>query len=300
MPVFSGIRNVSVPAPAKVNLFLSVSGRRKDGFHELLTVIAKLNLYDLVTLEVHDQPGGTHILCPGHSELENSENLAVRAVNIWRSVTGSDQRISITINKKIPVQAGLGGGSSDAVATLLGLNAMMQEKLSFQGLLEIATQVGSDCASFLMPGLCVASGRGEKVREVDIASRAELVGKKVLLFKPGLGFSTAQIFGNLKSSDYGFTSLAFAEQEIEKWEKGETTLSQFMRNDLEAPVFRKFVFVEAMIQELKERFQLDVLLCGSGSCCLSLIPDELDINPVRNLIEESWGSGIFMAETHFI
>ena len=170
MQVLSGIRKVFVPAPAKVNLFLAVTGKREDGFHELLSVLVKLKLQDLVTLEFNTQPGSTVLLCPGFSELENSQNLAVRMVDFWRENTGNDFGITISIDKQIPIQAGLGGGSSDGVATLLGLNALMQKKLNLNELMEIASQVGSDCPSFLLRDLCIASGRGEHVKELGLES----------------------------------------------------------------------------------------------------------------------------------
>ena len=299
MQVLSGIRKVFVPAPAKVNLFLAVTGKREDGFHELLSVLVKLKLQDLVTLEFNTQPGSTVLLCPGFSELENSQNLAVRMVDFWREKTGNDFGITISIDKQIPIQAGLGGGSSDGVATLLGLNALMQKKLNLNELMEIASQVGSDCPSFLLRDLCIASGRGEHVKELGLESKQNKVsGKKLLLFKPTFGFSTAEIYGSLKSSDFSICKENVISK-IAKWEKGEISLSDFMHNDLEGPVFRKFIFIEALFKELKDRFQVKPLVSGSGSSCFVPIPENLDTSPIKDFILESWGHEIFLHETYF-
>ena len=300
MTLLSGIRKVFIPAPAKVNLFLSVLGKREDGFHQLLTVLAKLKLHDLVSLELTEKDNVTEIFCPGFSIIENSQNLAVRIVDHWRLATGINHGVRIVINKNIPMQAGLGGGSSDAVATLLGLNFLMKKKLKLEELQEIASAVGSDCPSFLIPGVCVASGRGEIVRGSGVPLLSSVSSKKVLLFKPHCGFSTAETYGNLKSSDFSYSNEEDAGKKISNWERGDIDLLTLMQNDLEVPVSQKYLFVEAMFEALKEKFQLHAMLCGSGSCCFAPIPDNLDLIPIRRFIEESWGDKIFITETQFV
>ena len=116
---------------------------------------------------------------------------------IWRKFTGEKNGIRIVINKKFPLEAGLGGGSSDAVAALLGLNAMMKVPLSQKELIYIAAQIGSDCPSFLLSGLCVATGRGEDIRNVASARIREIKGRNLLLFKPPIGFSTRFTYDDL-------------------------------------------------------------------------------------------------------
>ncbi len=104
--------------------------------------------------------------------------------NIWLEQTGLNKGIKISIEKNIPMEAGLGGGSSDAVATLIGLNALSEVKLSFEEMHGLCTKVGSDCPSFLISGICAANGRGEKIREVNPLIRKKMSGKRILLFKP--------------------------------------------------------------------------------------------------------------------
>ena len=118
MSLLTGARNVCVPAPAKINLFLSVGEKREDGFHELRTVMAKVRLFDHVMIEKSADNGAVEVSCPDFPEIENENNLAVKMVNHWRSFTGFDDGIRISLTKNIPMEAGLGGGSSDAVATL--------------------------------------------------------------------------------------------------------------------------------------------------------------------------------------
>ena len=114
--------SISIPAPAKINLFLSVGGKREDGFHELVTVLVKLDLCDLITLEPTGEREEIICRCIDDDSLSGDRNLASQAVRAWREATGDDQGVSITIKKRIPIMAGLGGGSSDASATLGALN----------------------------------------------------------------------------------------------------------------------------------------------------------------------------------
>ena len=169
MSLKNAIQQVSVPAPAKVNLYLAVLGKRKDDYHDIVSVLAKLNLYDIVTVEQYGEENFLSCNCLSSPSLKSVRNLAEDAVMIWRKFTGEKNGIRIVINKKIPLEAGLGGGSSDAVAALLGLNAMMKVPLSQKELIYIAAQIGSDCPSFLLSGLCVATGRGEDIRNVASA-----------------------------------------------------------------------------------------------------------------------------------
>ena len=125
-------------------------------------------------------------------------------------------------------------GSSDAVATLIGLNALSEVKLTFEEMHSLCTKVGSDCPSFLISGICAASGRGEKIREVNPLIRKKVSGKRILLFKPPCGFSTADIYGMFQKEDSFFNDRAKIESRIKDWEAGKLSLSKFIHNDLPA------------------------------------------------------------------
>ena len=300
MFLLSGICKVCVPAPAKINLFLSVGEKRTDNFHEVRTVLAKVQLYDLVTIRKGTEKGSTTISCPGNIEIANEHNLAVKMINLWRSATGIEDGIDLLIEKKIPMQAGLGGGSSDAVSTLIGLNLLSHKKLSFDELLGLSARVGSDCASFLFQGACVASGRGEKIREVKPDASKKISGNRVLLFKPSCGFSTADIYGRYQVGDSLFPQTNQMDERIGHWESGQLSLIDLMYNDLSSPVLKKFIFITALFRELRERFKLNPMISGSGSCCFFIIPEGFNIEPVKQLIFDSWGEDIFLTETNLL
>ena len=297
MSLMTGIRKVCIPAPAKVNLFLSIGGKRNDGFHELRTVLAKVKLQDMVEIERSDKKGKTEIFCKGFPELENKENLAVQMVNLWRFHTGCDDGIKIFIQKNIPFEAGLGGGSSDAVATLIGLNSLSEEKLSFDDMCGLSAKVGSDCSSFLFSGACVASGRGEIIRTVGSLIAEKISGQRIFLFKPTCGFSTKGIYSQFKKEDRLFDETAKMDQRIQDWEAGKLSLLEFMHNDLATPISRKYLFIPVLFKEIMERFSLKPMVSGSGSCCFIIVPQELDLRPVRNFILEAWGEDTLLKET---
>ena len=285
-------QRISLSAPAKVNLFLAITGKRSDGFHELVSLMVKVDLCDLITLEKTDRVGEISCDCMANDQLSGEGNLAWKAVDLWREVTGEQYGVRVTIQKNIPLMAGLGGGSSDAVATLKALNSFRKSPLGQEELIGIAARLGSDCPSFLIEGACVATGRGEIVRPVSYEADSGLNGKKIFLFKPPLGFSTAEIYKSVK----GFSSKEKAVGRIHSWEKEEMTLADCIGNDLEDPVFEKYFFMRPLFQALKTKLGLSPVLSGSGSCCFTIVPDDFAVEPLTRSIKESWGEDAFVAE----
>ena len=174
MKAKNAIRQISLPAPAKVNLFLAVTGKRLDGFHEINSVITKIDLCDQVTLEKTEQIDEVQCHCTGSHFLSGKNNLAYQAIVEWRKFTGDRTGMKVTIEKRVPSMAGLGGGSSDAVATLLALNLYHGQPFSNEELLVPAANIGSDCPFFLTDGLAHVTGRGEKIRSIVDDEKNEL------------------------------------------------------------------------------------------------------------------------------
>lgn len=158
-----GVIRLRVAAPAKVNLVLRVGPPRADGFHDLVTLMVPLDLADEVAVEVRDAPGPVTCRCPGHPDLDGPGNLAARAAEALRARLGRREGVAIRIRKRIPVVAGLGGGSSDAAAVLRCLArawGIRDRRL----LADVALSVGSDVPFFLGSGPAWARGRGERLR----------------------------------------------------------------------------------------------------------------------------------------
>jgi 4-diphosphocytidyl-2-C-methyl-D-erythritol kinase len=186
----SGV-HVWVAAPAKVNLFLEVLHRRRDGYHELETLLLAVGLYDILTFR--DQPSGAvHLHCDNPSLPSGPDNLIVRAAELLRGRTGCARGTRIQLHKRIPMQAGLGGGSSDAAAALAGLNWLWDLGLSRDELAALGGELGSDVPFFFhRAGWC--TGRGEKVRPLAVGRPLHVV-----LACPPVGLATAEVYRNLE------------------------------------------------------------------------------------------------------
>ncbi len=178
-------------APAKINLFLRVLGRRADGYHELESLMVPLSLEDRVWVERIQ--AGIQVRCPGHPELDGQANLAHRAVRSWMEQSGAQFGVNITIRKKIPIQAGLGGGSSDAAAVLKALQVISKKPIEDEKLHQIATSLGADVAFFLDDGPALARGIGERLTPVSGLARFWVV----LACAP-FGHQTRKVFESLK------------------------------------------------------------------------------------------------------
>src|SRR5437588_6489822 len=151
-----------VQAYAKINLTLDVLGRRPDGYHELRTLMQTIDLYDTLCLSITDE-NRVRVICT-QPELNTADNLAVRAAEAVRQRLALSQGLVIELHKRIPLAAGLGGGSSDAAAVLLALQQWWQLPLSLADMLMLAASLGSDVPFFLTGGLAFCAGRGEQVK----------------------------------------------------------------------------------------------------------------------------------------
>lgn len=251
----------AVAAPAKVNLGLRVAAKRGDGFHEIDTVFLTLDLHDEVTLEPtagsaiegwiqSDDPERL-----GRVPTMNPRNLAYRAAEAWREATARSAGVRIGIRKRIPVAAGLGGGSSDAGAVLRALAWALPAEATPEA---VARGVGSD-VPFFAAGLPAARGRGRGER----LSEVELEPRHLVLVHPGVPVSTPEAYAALSSfgppSDAEALRLAWNQGEVPRW-----------RNDLQAAVARLRPEVREVLRALLEVDLEAPLLSGSGASCFAL------------------------------
>lgn len=189
------LRRLLVHTPAKLNLYLEVIGRREDGYHELETCMVAVDLYD--TLRFRPLPDGTPLALSVRSTLseqipEDADNLVLKAANLLREHCGTDQAAAIQLHKRIPSQAGMGGGSSDAAATLHGLNRLWNLGRSTAQLHELGSQLGSDINFFIEQSPAAAClGRGERIEPIVSPSALHFV-----VAMPDAGLSTAEVFRN--------------------------------------------------------------------------------------------------------
>jgi len=181
------MNEISVKAPAKLNLHLQVIAKRNDGFHDLRTLFTFINLYDQLTFEKSEEEIQLKELEP------ISDNLVIKAADLLRKRTNCKKGVKISLQKQIPLQKGLGGGSSDAAATLLGLNKLWDLRLTHTELLNMSLELGSDVPFFIFGHTAWAEGRGEILSKIDFDEEWHL------LYMPEAEISTKKAFENLPS-----------------------------------------------------------------------------------------------------
>lgn len=288
---------LELEAPAKINLLLAVTGKRGDGFHSLVSIITKLELSDTLRITPVGDPGYMELSCPGNPELENGQNLIIRAIRAWQEKSGQKIGFDLLLNKNIPLEAGLGGGSSDAVAALRGVNLLAGEPLNPSELHEIALGVGSDCPFFLHQGTCLVEGRGERVQGLQLPAKTP---EEVFLFRPPLGHPTAKIYGILENRGI-YSEEAEVHQKIRQWKEGEISLDEFVFNDLERAVFHKYLYFSPLFEELRAKYGLCPRISGSGSACFSFLPRGFnDEERLKQSITEYWGEEVWFCKTRVL
>ena len=190
---FGSLRRLTLNAAAKVNLVLEVLGKRADGYHEIATVMQAVDLSDRLTLEnAHE----VELRVAGPPTPADSTNLALRAALSLREAAGVEHGVRISLDKRIPVAAGLGGGSADAAAALIGLNRLWGLRWPLERLEEVAVTLGMDVPFFLRGGAALATGRGEKLEPVAAGALA------LVLVNPRYGSSTAQAYARVAPATY--------------------------------------------------------------------------------------------------
>lgn len=253
---------MQVLAPAKINLSLKILGRRDDGFHEIETLIAPISLADKIDIE--RQSRWIDFSCDDPTLPGADENLAVRAAKAFFEKTKISAGVGIKLHKKIPHGAGLGGGSSDAAATLRVLNQLFETKLSLDELAKLGSTIGSDVAFFLFQSAAVCKGRGEIVDPTKLNRKFS-----ILLLKPAFGVSSAWAYSRWQGSKE-IPGISYQPQDFD---------GQMFANDLERPVFEKFVFLAQLKAWLLRQAEVGAaLMSGSGSTVFAVMRGEGDVD----------------------
>ena len=241
-------------APAKLNIRLKVTGRRADGYHELVSIMVPVGLFDHIELEFI-RLRRIVLSCQGFSVPNNEENLVYRAASVFFSKTGTPRGISIKLTKNIPVSAGLGGGSSDAAFILKSLNETESNPLKPQALADLAVGLGADVPFFLLNRPCIVRGIGDILAPIEKWPKFWYV-----IVKPALDVSTAWVYGNLK------LKLTKGEyQYIVNWlRKGHFEIRHILENDLETVTASHFPVIADIKKLLLDVGAEGALMSGSG------------------------------------
>jgi len=255
-----------IQARAKINLRLEVLGRRQDGYHELQMIMAPIDLADELTLERSDHDR-IHFTCDDDNLPTGEDNLVVRAAKVILAEAGVDQGVSIHLRKRIPVAAGLGGGSSDAAAVLMGLREFFALDVAEHKLHQLALQLGADVPFFLMKQACLVRGIGEKLTPFSVPS-----GLALALVKPQAGLSTAEVYQAL---GWPLTEVRKATNLPLSFGDGDV-VSAWLRNDLEAPATQRMPQIKTCKNMLLDAGAQGALMSGSGPTVFGIFPDSAD------------------------
>jgi 4-diphosphocytidyl-2-C-methyl-D-erythritol kinase len=252
---------VQVRAPAKVNLFLEVLARRPDGYHELATLMVAVSLYD--TLEFREEPTGVvRVACDQPALSAGPDNLICRAAEAVRRRAGLGQGVDVRLWKRIPLAAGLAGGSSDAAATLAGLNALWRLEWGRDEFAEVGAELGSDVPFFFATPAAWCTGRGERVEPIALGRPLDFV-----LICPPVGLSTAQVFQRVTVPSPPLSGdgvrRAAAAGDVEE-------LGRLLHNRLQGPAAGLCPAVENAHARLAALAPAGVLMSGSGSTVFAL------------------------------
>ena len=285
-------------SPAKINLFLAVTGRRADGYHDLVSVAAPLDFGDQIEAGSQEPEAGSQfsLECDVPAVPQDGSNLILKAAQAFAAATGHSGRVHFKLTKLIPLGAGLGGGSSNAVATLRALNRLAGEPLAEARLAGLATGLGSDCALFLKNAPVVMRGRGEQVETLPAAA-ARLRGRRVLLFKPSFAISTPWAYDRMaRGAPAHYLPAPEAEARLAGWLRGGAPAEELLFNNMEGVAFAKYGALPALLGKLRAEFGLAARMSGSGSACFALLRDDFVTAPVVGRIRECWGPAAFVRE----
>jgi 4-diphosphocytidyl-2-C-methyl-D-erythritol kinase len=294
------VPTVVVFSPAKLNLLLAITGRRPDGFHDLVSVVAPVKFGD--TLTVERRPSGEFLLeCNDPTVPRGETNLILRAAKLFNDTAEEPVGARFILEKRIPMGAGLGGGSSNAVAALQALNQLVIRPFSREVLLDLAIKLGSDCPLFLRGAPVVMRGRGEQVEPLARSGHSRLSGRRVLIFKPDFGIATAWAYGRMvAAAPASYLPALEAEGRLERWVNSSDPAEKLLFNNMEQPAFAKYPALPTLLERLASDFGVAAAMSGSGSACFALLRDETPADAVISRIREAWGRYTFISDTEIV
>jgi len=277
------MRSITLKAPAKINLCLSVLGRRPDGYHDVEMLMQMVGLYDEVTVAA--QGSGVRISCDSDAIPPGEDNIAWKAGHALLKRAGSGTGLSITIRKAIPVAAGLGGGSSDAAAVLAAANEVLGIGLNREELAEIGAKLGMDVPFFFYGPTALAKGRGERLTELPPMPKMQ-----ILLVNPGFETSTAWVYKNL---NLRLTKKVDCNKILRLTVRN---IASGLHNDLETVTAAAHPEIDTIRQSLLEQGATGVLMSGSGPTVFGIFETGTGcMTAAENLSNRGWK--LFPTET---
>ena len=272
--------NISLKALAKINLGLDVTGKREDGYHDVRMIMQSIHLYDRVEIKKTRSPK-IRVEVNLYYLPVDENNLVYKAAAIMKEKYGIKEGVRITLQKFIPVAAGLGGGSSDAAAVLVGMNRMFKLGLKQEELMEIGAGIGADVPFCVMRGTALAEGIGEQLTALPPVPKCH-----VLIAKPGVSVSTAEVYQNLKlyegiqHPDIDGMIDAISNKDLEG-------IAAKMGNILETVTIPRYPVIKEIKKIMMEHGAMNSMMSGSGPSVFGLFKEEKDIQAAYEALKAS-------------
>jgi len=263
------MRKLTLRAPAKINLYLDVLFKRKDGYHQIESVIQSITLYDILCFEKIKK--GIQVLSCHPDFPGKEDNLIYKAAQLFFKLTRLSPGVRITLKKKIPIGGGLGGGSTDAAATLLGLNYLFATQIPTSQLMSHSVKLGTDVPFCIRGGTALLRGKGEKIYPLPFIKEGWIV-----LVYPGISVSTSWAYSRIDSRLTGKN--LDAKLDIERLKERITSrqllgMEDLLYNKLEEVVIERFPLIGEIKHQMEKTGARGVLMSGSGSTVFALVED---------------------------
>lgn len=279
-----------VDTPAKLNLFLELTGKRPNGYHELVSFMVPVGWYDTLEFQSTDDgtisleiEGGTADISAG------TENLVVRALKILREKSGCTSGAAVRLTKRIPSQAGLGGGSSDAAATLLAANRLWKLGFSPDELAAMATSLGCDVPFFLFskPAICRGCGEIVEPSNLPVAAMNELLSYFFVIVKPPFGLSTAEVYRHCQVPED-------SQRRQMRFPSDDDSGKGWMFNRLQESALAISLPLRKIYEQLRRLTDCHVQMTGSGSAFFICCVDRLYAETLATTVRHSLGDGVLV------
>lgn len=289
----SAPRSIRIVAPAKINLVLRILDRRPDGYHNLWSLMQTVKVEDEITIEVNGTNSRVTLRCDDPSLKTDGSNLVYRAAVAVMEQSGRMEGVDIALAKRIPMGAGLGGGSSDAAATILGLNRLFNLGWSAEKMAHIGQTLGSDVSFFFFAPSATVAGRGEQVAPVQIKGT-----RWVVLVNPGFPVETKWAYQQLAANRAGVVPLSHSHAMLEQAsELGWEQVLAVAENDFEGPVFKAHPILDEIKHRLLAQGADTALLSGSGATVFGVFRDEIKARQAQAVFLNEPQFKVFVAQT---
>lgn len=273
--------NLRMKTPAKINFYLEIQDRRKDGFHNIVTVMQTISLFD--ELYFTTTPDEIKVECDPQQPFSQEDNIVYKAAHLLKKHTAVNRGVKITLKKGIPIGSGLGGGSSDAACTLKALSKLWGLKLNREDLFKYAVLLGCDVPFFLDGGLSVGKGRGEKLSPLLRGAKPRL---NPVLVCPDIEAPTGDIYSAWDKQGYSTRAPGLDGFMKALYSYDVSDLACHFYNDFESLVIKRHPVIGEIKNELKRLGALNAVMTGSGSAVFGIFPNREKADAAFNSLKE--------------